>query len=55
MLKKLDQAAMAVRTTLVFTGTRRDGSNFRPLRHHAYAGAIFQNFFCGDQALESEY
>jgi hypothetical protein len=32
MPEKLDQAALAVRTTLVLIGTRRDGSNFRPLR-----------------------
>src|SRR3954470_20092476 len=42
MPKKLDQATMGVRTTLVLTGTRRDGSNFRPLRYHASAGEIFQ-------------
>src|SRR3954452_6511570 len=41
MPKMLDQAALAVRTTLVFIGMRRDGSNFRPLRYHASAGAIF--------------
>jgi hypothetical protein len=40
MPEKLDQAALA--TTLVLIGTLRDGSNFRPLRCHASAGAIFQ-------------
>src|SRR6476619_6078396 len=42
MPERLDQAAMAVRTTLVVIGRRREGSNFRPLRYHASAGAIFQ-------------
>src|SRR4051812_40773661 len=42
MPEKLDQAALAVRTTLVLIGTLREGSNFRPLRCHASAGAIFQ-------------
>src|SRR3954467_13661790 len=42
MPETLDQAALAVRTTLVVIGTRREGSNFRPLRCHASAGAIFQ-------------
>ena len=42
MPEKLDQAALAVRTTLVLIGTHREGSNFRPLRCHASAGAIFQ-------------
>jgi hypothetical protein len=42
MPERLDQAALAVRTTLVVIGTRREGSNFRPLRCHASAGAIFQ-------------
>src|SRR4051794_4311651 len=42
MPETLDQAALAVRTTLVVIGTRRDGSNFRSLRCHASAGAIFQ-------------
>src|SRR5689334_25326786 len=42
MPERLDQAAIAVRTTLVVIGTRREGSNFRPLRCHASAGVIFQ-------------
>src|SRR4051812_20709286 len=42
MPEKLDQVALAVRTTLVLIGTHREGSNFRPLRYHASAGAIFQ-------------
>ena len=42
MPEKLDQAALAVRTTLVLIGTLREGSNFRPLRCHASAGVIFQ-------------
>src|SRR5215213_630706 len=42
MSGRLDQAALAVRTTLVLIGTLREGSNFRPLRCHASAGAIFQ-------------
>src|SRR4051794_29671901 len=42
MSGRLNQAALAVRTTLVLIGTHRDGSNFRPLRYHASAGAIFQ-------------
>jgi hypothetical protein len=41
MPEKLDQAALAVRTTWVFIGTLREGSNFRPLWCHASAGAIF--------------
>src|SRR4051794_11505256 len=42
MSGRLDQAALAVRTILVLIGTHRDGSNFRSLRYHASAGAIFQ-------------
>src|SRR3954463_11036304 len=42
MPEKLDQVALAVRNTLVLIGTHREGSNFRPLRYHASAGAIFQ-------------
>jgi hypothetical protein len=42
MPERLDQAAMTVRTTRVFIGTLREGSNFRPLRCHASAGEIFQ-------------
>jgi hypothetical protein len=42
MPEKLNHAALAVRITLVLIGTHREGSNFRPLRYHASAGAIFQ-------------
>src|SRR4051794_39619292 len=42
MPEKLDQAALAGRTTPVLILTLREGANFPPLRCHASAGAIFQ-------------
>src|SRR4051794_9161801 len=42
MSGRLDQAALAVRTTLVLIRPHREGSNFRLLRYHASASAIFQ-------------
>jgi hypothetical protein len=42
MPEKLDQAALAVRTTRVLIGTLREEPNFRPLWCHTSAGAIFQ-------------